>query len=95
MRPLLLALVLSLPLPAAAQPSPVPVATWLNDAAHAPAGDRLLSVMRSRGLHPVATCSAGCTLSVPTDEWSAAWSIAQELVTREHLAVDLIPMVTS
>ena len=66
-----------------------PVVPWTADAAHRAAGDRVVAVMESRGLHPVVTCSAGCTLSVPTAEYGTALSIASELVAREHLDIRL------
>jgi hypothetical protein len=95
MRALVLAFLLSLPLVTAAQPPYAPVVSWLDDAAHQRAADRVLAVMQSRGLHPVATCSLGCALSVPSPELAAALTIAQDLITRERLDIELVPRAGS
>lgn len=70
-----------------------PAASWLNDAAHEPVGDRVIDAMTAAGLHPVVTCSAGCTLSVPSPEYATALSIASRLATHEHLDITVLGAV--
>lgn len=80
---------------ASAQASYLPVATWLNDAAHEDDGARVIAALHAGGLAAVATCSAGCTLSVPSGDYAAAIRIAAEVVAREHLDVRVIASLPS
>lgn len=87
--------VVSAALAASAQSSYLPVATWLNDAAHEDDGQRLIAAMHAGGVAAVTTCSAGCTLSVPSAEFGAAIRIADDVVAREHLDVRVVASLPS
>ena len=75
---------------ASAQSRYLPLATWLNDAAHTRDGNRLFAALHAAHIEAVATCSAGCTLSVPSADYAAAISVADDVVLREHLDVSIV-----
>jgi hypothetical protein len=95
MRALLLSVLLLIASTGSAQTASFPVVSWLNDATHEAAGARMIAVMQARGLHPVVTCSAGCTLSVPSSEYATAISAANEVIAREHLDVTVLGALPS
>lgn len=88
-------LVLVVSASAAAQTSYLPLASWLNDAAHQRDGDRVVAVLHAAGIEGVATCSAGCTLSVSSSDYARAIALAEAAIAREHLDVTMLAALPS
>lgn len=88
--PLSAALLASADAQASIPPATYPAVSWQNDAAHEHVGRRVIDAMRAAGLHPVVTCSAGCTVSVPSPEYASALNVANQLVRVEHLDLTVL-----